>query len=121
MQVAAKREAARLGRRWTRRIARTYGADDSTVQLVELLTSEVVTNAVKYGQNTGPIDIDVQCHDDTLTIAVSDDNPTPPTLKHRPPHVPGGRGIQLLERLTTEWGWRPQAHGKSVWFTVALP
>ncbi len=102
-------------------MARTYGAGYDAARVVELLTSEVVTNAVKYGEATGTIDVDVQCADGAVTVSVADDNPTAPTVQHRPAHLTGGRGMQLVERLSTAWGTRRHGAGKRVWFTVALP
>ncbi len=89
------------------------------LEIALLLTSELVTNAVKYGGEH----IVLRLNDDPerLRIEVHDDGPQAPRLGAGESHALGGRGLLLVESLAHEWGTtRPegQAPGKSVWFTL---
>lgn len=105
------------------RVARTLVADAlgeagrSLLFDVELLVSEVVTNAVKHAASAPRIEATLE--GDTLRVAVYDDDPTLPA--HREPDVtsPGGRGLHLLDRLATRWGAEQAGTGKVVWFELA--
>lgn len=120
MRVPALLSSARLGRQWSVRRARSYGASDATLHVVELLTSEIVTNAVKYGRVTHAIDLDMECGLHALTVSVTDDNPSPPLVLAPGSGRAGGQGMHVVERLARSWGWLPTRRGKRVWFTVPL-
>jgi DNA-binding NarL/FixJ family response regulator len=83
---------------------------------LELLISEVVTNAVQHA-NAAPR-IEAQLGPDSVRVAVYDDDPLLP--KHRQPDAdrPGGRGLHLLDRIATRWGAEPAEGGKVVWFEL---
>jgi anti-sigma regulatory factor (Ser/Thr protein kinase) len=82
-----------------------------------LLTSEAVTNAVLHA--AGPITIDVRQQGDRYRVEIRDLGRLPPTEKHYDPDDTTGRGVQLLNRLATAWGWQPTRSGKVVWFELA--
>jgi anti-sigma regulatory factor (Ser/Thr protein kinase) len=89
---------------------------------VLLAVTEVVTNAVRYGQ--GDIEFGVRVADGTVRIEVSDTNPEPPRRRPRSSDalIEGGLGLHLLDVITREWGTdsREGALGKTVWIEVAL-
>ncbi|MFS0700758.1 ATP-binding protein [Cellulomonas sp. 179-A 4D5 NHS] len=120
MHVPALLSSARLGRQWSVRLARSYGASEPTLHVVELLTSEVVTNAVKYGRVRDAIDLDMACTPQELTVSVTDGNPCPPVVLDVDMERTGGQGMRVVERLARSWGWLPTRDGKRVWFTVPL-
>ena len=84
-----------------------------------LLTSELVTNAVKYGGDY--IVLTVRDEPDTVTVEVYDDGPRAPHVRAGARQAEGGRGLRLVDALAHEWGTvhatSPRA-GKSVWFTL---
>jgi anti-sigma regulatory factor (Ser/Thr protein kinase) len=121
MRVPALLSSVRLSRQWSVGRARAFGASDATAHVVELLTSEVVTNAVKYGHVSDEIDVDLEHTEHTLTVSVSDDNPVPPEVLETAPTRVGGQGMHVVAQLAQSWGWCPRRGGKRVWFTVALP
>jgi two-component sensor histidine kinase len=89
------------------------------LEVAVLLTSELVTNAVRYG---GPL-IVLTVHDqaDTLRVEVHDDGPWLPVAADRDERATGGRGLQLVESLAHAWGTsaRGAGHlGKAVWFAL---
>jgi hypothetical protein len=38
---------------------------------------------------------------------------------HALPYAEAGRGLMLLDSLSTDWGYRETASGKAVYFTLA--
>jgi anti-sigma regulatory factor (Ser/Thr protein kinase) len=109
------------GRRWVVDAARAQGAGDDTVDVVELLASEVLTNAVRHGSTTGTIQVHVIRHAEHLRITVRDASTCLPEVKDAQPDEVGGRGMALVEMLAAAWGVHQHGiAGKSVWFEVAL-
>ncbi|MEU4213354.1 SpoIIE family protein phosphatase [Streptomyces sp. NPDC026206] len=99
----------------TRRLAE-WGLDQIGFA-VELLLSELVTNAVRYG--TGPIGVRL-LHDRMLTCEVSDTSSTAPRLRPAATTDEGGRGLFLVAQLSQCWGTRYTAEGKVIWAECAL-
>jgi anti-sigma regulatory factor (Ser/Thr protein kinase) len=82
---------------------------------LELLVSEIVSNAVLYG--IGDVMV-VLCHEDGhVRVEVSDGSRALP--RHQPSTgAHGGYGLRLLDRLAESWGVDISAGGKTVWFRV---
>ncbi|MGP4112571.1 ATP-binding SpoIIE family protein phosphatase [Streptomyces sp. 4N509B] len=85
---------------------------------VELLVSEVVTNAVRYAER--PVTVRL-LRTDVLRCEVGDDVPLLPRLRQAGPSDEGGRGLYLVQRLARRWGATRLGTGKLVWFEVSLP
>lgn len=121
LRVAAVPAAARETRHWAVDLVKEHGAKASAARTVELLVSEVVTNAVKYGAVADAIAVSLRCTDGSVTIRVSDDSTVRPVVRRARPSDLGGRGMELVERLADDWGVDVDARrGKTVWFRVAL-
>jgi two-component sensor histidine kinase len=113
--------AARETRHWAVDRVREHGADATAARTVELLVSEVVTNAVKYGAVSDAIAVSLRCSESSVTIRVSDDSTVRPVVRKSRPSDLGGRGMELVERLADAWGVDVDARrGKTVWFRVSL-
>nr|WP_201452596.1 SpoIIE family protein phosphatase [Streptomyces sp. HM190] len=84
----------------------------------ELVLSELVTNAVRYG--CGPIRLRL-IHDRTLICEVSDGSSTSPHLRYAATTDEGGRGLFLVSHLTERWGTRYTPQGKVIWAEQTLP
>ncbi|WP_030666592.1 SpoIIE family protein phosphatase [Streptomyces cellulosae] len=82
---------------------------------VELLVSEVVTNAVRYA--TRPITLRL-LRTDVLRCEVGDDVPQLPRLRQARATDEGGRGLYLVNRLARRWGATRLSTGKVVWFEL---
>ncbi len=115
-------EAIALGRRWLTRTARSRGVAGKTADVVELLTSELLTNAVRYGHRHGAVTLRLEQRMGRLRVTVHDDGAERPVVRYAGPGSETGRGLQLVERLASAWGVTPDpAGGKSVWFEASLP
>jgi anti-sigma regulatory factor (Ser/Thr protein kinase) len=90
----------------------------SCAPTAELLTSELVTNAVTHGR--GDVEVVMEYDDDGLAVRVSDEEPASPVLADTGPAAMGGRGMVLVEGLARSWGVVPRrdGRGKDVWFRL---
>ncbi|MDJ0465382.1 SpoIIE family protein phosphatase [Streptomyces sp. H27-C3] len=113
------REPRSVGR--ARELARaqlvTWHIED-LVDTTELLVSELVTNALRYGE--GEIRLRL-LRDRTLVCEVWDGGLVQPRRRRARVTDEGGRGLQLVELLSAAWGSRRTPRGKTVWFELALP
>ncbi|MFF0223698.1 SpoIIE family protein phosphatase [Streptomyces sp. NPDC004629] len=78
----------------------------------ELIVSELVTNAVRYG--AGPVTLRLIRHH-VLVCEVFDANDTVPRMRHARATDEGGRGLFLVARLSHRHGTRFTTGGKIVW------
>jgi len=88
------------------------------VDTAELLVSELVTNALRYGE--GEIRLRLLL-DRTLVCEVWDSGLVQPRRRRARDTDEGGRGLQLVGLLSAAWGSRRTHRGKTVWFELALP
>jgi anti-sigma regulatory factor (Ser/Thr protein kinase) len=98
------------------------GVDDATRGIVELLTSELVTNAVRHGASDPHESILLHAKklDGTVRVEVCDEGLTSfdAPLGGTDLMEPGGNGLVLLEALAARWGVEPGSP-KCVWFEAA--
>jgi anti-sigma regulatory factor (Ser/Thr protein kinase) len=94
-----------------------------------VVVSELVTNALRYGLRgaavsaaPGPVDLTLWSREAYLICVVADPNPEPPVLRPPDSAAEAGRGLQVVQALTSSWGWTvrggPQ---KVVWAALELP
>ncbi|MFE9621455.1 SpoIIE family protein phosphatase [Streptomyces sp. NPDC006527] len=84
----------------------------------ELVVSELVTNAIRYGAR--PIRLRLIHDATTLICEVSDASHTAPHLRRAKTWDEGGRGLLLVAQLTQRWGSRHTAEGKTIWAELSL-
>ena len=94
-----------------------WGLDEEAF-VTELVVSELVTNAIRYGEP--PIRLRL-IRDASLICEVSDASNTAPHLRRARTFDEGGRGLLLVAQLTQRWGTRHAARGKTIWCTQPLP
>jgi anti-sigma regulatory factor (Ser/Thr protein kinase) len=85
---------------------------------VELLVSELVTNALRYG--IAPFGLRMTRDAHSVMVEVSDGNPTVPRLRNVQVGDEGGRGLHLVDELSADWGVRSHPQGKTVWFSLRI-
>ncbi|MFF3937123.1 SpoIIE family protein phosphatase [Streptomyces phaeofaciens] len=86
--------------------------------VTELVVSELVTNAIRYGG--APIQLRL-IRDTALICEVSDSSSTAPHMRRARTFDEGGRGLLLVAQLTQRWGSRHTRTGKTIWAEQALP
>ncbi|GAB2757676.1 SpoIIE family protein phosphatase [Streptomyces bullii] len=100
----------------TRQLAQ-WGLDELAFT-TELILSELVTNAIRYG--SGPIHVRV-LRDRNLICEVFDSSSTSPHLRYAAMTDEGGRGLFLVAQLAERWGTRYVPAGKVIWAEQPLP
>ncbi|WP_448332898.1 SpoIIE family protein phosphatase [Streptomyces sp. DSM 41534] len=85
---------------------------EKLVLTTELVVSELVTNAIRYGRP--PIRLRL-IRDRALICEVSDFSSTAPHLRRARALDEGGRGLFLVAQLAQRWGTRLEVHGKTIW------
>lgn len=99
-----------------------HGADSDTA---ELLTAELVANAVEHTAGDAPIELVVELRPTGCRVEVHDPDPVPPgDLTHPSGEEPDpwqehGRGLLLVRTLSSSCGHRPTEQGKAVWFRLS--
>jgi anti-sigma regulatory factor (Ser/Thr protein kinase) len=83
---------------------------------VALLVSEVATNALVHGE--GRVRVRVRPTASGLRVEVHDGSHVLPSRRRATPMDEGGRGIALVEALSSGWGAETTSDGKTVWFEV---
>ena len=96
-----------------------WGVSAECLDVVTLLTSELVTNASRYGPP--PLDLTLQHGEPGIRVEVTDSTPELPYESRPDLDHEGGRGLWLIEMLADRWGHHPQAPGKAVWFELLEP
>ncbi|QLG36314.1 serine/threonine-protein phosphatase [Streptomyces sp. CB04723] len=116
--LSQERRAPATARALVRDRLQEWGLDEDTVEASQLIVSELVTNAVRYG--TPPLRLRVLL-DSTLTCEVHDGSPASPHLRHARTVDEGGRGLFIVSRLASHWGARHGPDGKVLWTEQDLP
>ena len=79
-----------------------------------IVVSELVTNAITHAPVPGELRLSLL--PDVLRIAVTDSGSGAPEPRHASATREGGRGLYLVDALTSAWGMEPLPHGgKVVW------
>ncbi|WP_329167398.1 serine/threonine-protein phosphatase (plasmid) [Streptomyces sp. NBC_01717] len=110
--------AAATARKHTRRTLADWNVDEDTAYAAELIVSELITNAIRYG--APPMQLRL-IKNRTLTCEVHDDSATSPQLRHARTVDEGGRGLFIVAQLAQRWGTRYTTEGKTVWSEQTLP
>ncbi|MEV7149380.1 SpoIIE family protein phosphatase [Streptomyces sp. NPDC093084] len=111
-------KAVARARGHARRQLGRWNIDEETAYVTEMIVSELVTNAIRYG--TPPARLQL-IKDRTLTCEVHDGNTLAPRLRHAKTADEGGRGLFIVAQLAQNWGVRHTADGKTVWAEQSLP
>jgi serine/threonine-protein kinase RsbW len=81
---------------------------------IELVTSELVANAVKHGG--GEIDLGLAAGPGRVRLTVtSDAGPGEPQVRPPTSEGEGGRGLAIVAALADQWGWDRDDDRLSVW------
>ncbi|MFD3555142.1 SpoIIE family protein phosphatase [Streptomyces goshikiensis] len=99
-------------RRLVRDRLAAWGVERETAYDTELIVSELVTNAVRYGRP--PLELRV-INDRALTCEVRDGSASTPRLRHASVVDEGGRGLFIVAQLAQAWGTRYTPEGKIIW------
>ena len=103
-------------RHWLEGALAELGYTDFHDELM-LLVSELVTNAIRYTGDA--VGVTVYVHATGIWVSVADDGAGRVELRHADVTDVSGRGIELVDKLSTNWGVIAERAGKSVWFEMS--
>ena len=83
-----------------------------------LLTSELVTNAIRHEPGQAVMLV-IACCRRQLRVDVHDTSRSLPVVADVPADAETGRGLLLVASLSAEWGFYRTPAGKAVYFTLA--
>lgn len=106
-------------RRFVTSVLRSWRMPEMTDGAMELLTSELTTNAVRHAGSA--FTVAARYDGERVRIEVDDCSPQPPEPRTPTDDDTGGRGLILVEALADAWGTAPLPGGKRVWFELVVP
>lgn len=116
-ELAADLTAVRSGRHLLVQVCQAQGTAADVVDVAVLLVSEVVTNALLHGRSRPRLTV-TPLAGGGLYVGVGDENSRVPVMRKDDPDAQDGRGLRLLDMLSSRWGVRPDPPGKVVWFEL---
>ncbi|MEU6093418.1 ATP-binding protein [Streptomyces sp. NPDC047079] len=101
---------------------RSWALPDDARESVELVVSELATNAVRHGRVPGRYFEVAMVYDGekTVEVEVSDASSHRPVAADPGPEATSGRGLLLVTALAQSWGVRDRVVGKTVWARVLV-
>jgi anti-sigma regulatory factor (Ser/Thr protein kinase) len=90
---------------------------DTEEDVAVLLTTELVSNAVRHAATRLALDVR-RGDDDVVRVEVRDGDVRLPELRRPDVDATGGRGLVLVDALARRWGAEADGHGKVVWFEL---
>jgi anti-sigma regulatory factor (Ser/Thr protein kinase) len=109
---------------WARRYTRFFldscrAISADVTEEAELVVSELVTNAVRFGA-ARPALLSLRNFREVLLIEVYDSDSNPPVLSSADSSAENGRGLMLVSALSKEWSYFfPPGGGKVVYCFLA--
>lgn len=109
------------------RAARRFAVDEldgyppEVLDVVELLVSELAGNCVRHTDSGFEVEISAERR--RVRVSVSDRGRGTPVVQHVDSSAVAGRGLALVEALSSSWGVRNRRRpgaGKAVWFVLDL-
>jgi serine phosphatase RsbU (regulator of sigma subunit)/anti-sigma regulatory factor (Ser/Thr protein kinase) len=91
---------------------------ESMSDSVALIVSELVTNAIRYG--SAPRSLRLRRGQRGLLIEVADADRSLPRLRRAGLDDEGGRGLLLVDNVSSDWAIRSSGIGKVVWVELAV-
>jgi anti-sigma regulatory factor (Ser/Thr protein kinase) len=121
--LAADPASARQARAAVREALAAWGMDDPSGD-AELLVSELVANAAEHA-GSQPIGFVLRRHTEPggqrgITCEITDTSAVLPQPRQASTGNERGRGLAIVTALASASGIRPEAGGKTTWFTLAL-
>jgi anti-sigma regulatory factor (Ser/Thr protein kinase) len=104
--------SVRAARAYTVAALRRETDDPALISDIELIVSELATNAVKHAGTIFEVAVHI---DGLIRIDVSDQSPLLPELRPASPTAHSGRGLHLVDAMCDRWGVKVHDDYKCVW------
>jgi anti-sigma regulatory factor (Ser/Thr protein kinase) len=116
-ELEATPASAAAARRFVRDLLAAWDCETDD-EVAVLLTSELVSNAVRHAASRLALDVRCEPENDLVRVEVHDADERLPVVRSPDPDAVGGRGLFLVESLARRWGAEPEGAGKVVWFEL---
>jgi anti-sigma regulatory factor (Ser/Thr protein kinase) len=103
-------------RRFLREVMAQWENDDYEMTAAQVLT-ELATNAALHARSDYTVHL--RLDPESLLVEVTDSSSAWPQQRHYGRDATTGRGIAMVEALSTVWGVQASPTGKTVWCRVA--
>jgi len=103
--------APTVARRHVVEVLRCSGIDPETIEDSCLAVSELTTNALLHA--AGAFALEISVAGDVVHLVVVDHSIVLP--RRVPASATGGRGLEIVTRVSRRWGADPLGDGKAVW------
>lgn len=88
------------------------------VQDTQLVVSELIGNAYQHAPGHETVELEVLLHGGAVTIRVSDGSALRPMMRAASDDDSTGRGLMIVEALSSRWGYEDHEGGKQVWAEI---
>jgi anti-sigma regulatory factor (Ser/Thr protein kinase) len=115
LRLPTEAAQVRTARDFVRARVAAWGLPDELADDVIVVTSELITNAIKYAPSKA--ELALARDGDVIRVEVRDDEPAAPALAKEEDTgaIPGGRGLRIVTALAARWGVETEDDGKAVW------
>jgi serine phosphatase RsbU (regulator of sigma subunit)/anti-sigma regulatory factor (Ser/Thr protein kinase) len=113
-------QSVRQARLMIRDPLKRWGLEE-LIPVSELLISELVTNAIRYGGENSEIMLRLVLEPESLVCEVHDSSPALPRVLQVDNDAENGRGLHVVSELSKRWGSRRTHSGKVVWCELLVP
>ena len=108
--------AVRAARRFVADRCGDGSAPENLCDTAVLLVSELETNAFTQGRSDARVT--VAASPKRVLVEVSDDSSRRPRMVEQDPDALDGRGLPIIDLLSSRWGVRDDRCGETVWFEL---
>lgn len=91
---------------------------EELVQDTQLVVSELIGNAYQHAPGHETVELEVVRHADTVTVRVNDGSALRPMMRAATEDDTTGRGLMIVEALSSRWGFDDHEGGKQVWAEI---
>src|ERR1700712_2079754 len=120
LELPATPAAASVARLFVRCLCEEWGVGD-VADVAELLSSELVTNAVIHARSAIELEAAWTSSARRFDARAVGEGRIRANNGPAPTEAEGGRGLAIVASLADAWGVEETGHGKSVWFSLVTP
>jgi anti-sigma regulatory factor (Ser/Thr protein kinase) len=116
--LASESASVSAARSFVSAMLESWDCDDPD-EIIPLLTSEIVSNAVRYAAGSVGLELALLNREE-LRVQARDESPDTPVIRRSNPGGVGGHGLTIVESLARRWGVERHEDYKVVWFETPV-
>jgi anti-sigma regulatory factor (Ser/Thr protein kinase) len=83
-----------------------------------LMVSELASNCIRHTDSD--FDLTISHSGDEMCVQTTDYGEGEPRMRTPDPTDPSGRGLQIIDIFSTDWGYETRGREKTVWFKLRV-